>query len=112
MEEPKDSPKSNVSKMPTETQKIKAAVSHKDSLLAAEARMTNTEFVTSLMEFSPVGSLSQAFVIEAIRSYSNIVADLGRPVDEDGALFSKRAWYDCAVDFKMRVSNKYKDASK
>jgi hypothetical protein len=36
---------------------------------------TNVEFVTRMMEFSNYGALAQLFVLEAIRNWSNLVAE-------------------------------------
>ena len=36
---------------------------------------TNAEFVTRMMEFSNYGALAQLFVLEAIRNWSNLVAE-------------------------------------
>jgi hypothetical protein len=36
---------------------------------------TNVEFVTRMMEFSNYGALAQLFVLEAVRNWSNLVAE-------------------------------------
>jgi hypothetical protein len=87
--------------------KIIKPVFDTDEINKAERAMTNTEFVTSVMEFSMYGSLTQSFVIEALRKYSENITLMGRPTEEDGGLISKRMWHDIAVEVSGRIEAKY-----
>jgi hypothetical protein len=56
-------------------------------------QQTNEEFVSDLMNYSPVGALCQAFIIEAIRSYSENVMNI--PDDSpqwENSFISLAAW--------------------
>lgn len=41
----------------------------------SNARETNTEFITRLMEFSPAGALAQVMIIQAIDTFTREVAN-------------------------------------
>jgi hypothetical protein len=56
-------------------------------------QQTNEEFVSDLMNYSPVGALCQAFIIEAIRNYSENVMKI--PDDSpqwENSFISLSAW--------------------
>lgn len=55
------------------------------------ASESNTDFMYRIMSFSPHGALVQMFVIEALRQYSEAVADPSVQVP-DTALLSGQAW--------------------
>jgi len=65
---------------------------------------TNDDFVHDLLNYSPYGGICQAFVIEAIRHYSTMVAqsDPG-PLEADTGMISKHLWRDIAVNIKTRT---------
>ena len=54
----------------------------------------NVTFVKRLMEFNPAGALAQAFVIEALASYSQSVMKSEPWGDE--VMISFPAWHACA----------------
>ena len=58
---------------------------------------TNIEFVTRIMEFSPFGALSQAFVIQALSCHAELCS-VERIPD---------AWQDCAKWIKEELEKKY-----
>lgn len=65
-------------------------------------RQTNTEFVTSLMNFCPKGPLIQPFVMQALISYSEGV--LASPHGfMDGHIISEAAWRDLAAHVKQEL---------
>ena len=52
---------------------------------------TNEEFVVRIMNFCPQGALIQAFVLEALRQYSETVADPKVHIP-DSDLLNGQAW--------------------
>ena len=71
-------------------------------------RMTNTEFVVHLMEYSRNGPLMQMFVIDALGKWADRVA--ASPPIEHG-LINGEAWKDCAVELRERLNEKYRSAA-
>ena len=61
------------------------------------ARPTNVEFVTELMEISRNGPMIQAYVLEALRLYSDSVVQNQDQIPEDGFI-SRRLWVSCAEE--------------
>ena len=57
---------------------------------------TNVEKIQELMTRSPAGPLMQAFILEAVRRYSEDIINEGVPEDNPRALISPKAWYTCA----------------
>jgi len=57
---------------------------------------TNVEKIQELMTRSPAGPLMQAFILEAVRRYSEDIINEGIPEDNPRALISPKAWYTCA----------------
>lgn len=49
-------------------------------------RETNVEFVTRIMEFCPHGALGQAFVMEALDAYCQLVKDAPPGIFDNGLL--------------------------
>lgn len=70
---------------------------------------SNTEFVTELMEFSKSGPLTQVFVIEAIRYYSELIVKNGEPKENLMQLISPVAWYKVAVEVDKRLKEAYEN---
>lgn len=56
--------------------------------------ITNVDFVTDLMSYSPVGALAQAFILEAIGRYAKEVCE-AEPWPDD-VMLSFEAWQRCA----------------
>jgi hypothetical protein len=57
---------------------------------------SNVEKIQELMTSSPAGPLMQAFILEAVRRYSEDIINEGVPEDNPRALISPKAWYTCA----------------
>lgn len=70
-------------------------------------RMTNTEFVTQIMEFAKSGPLMQAFIIEALSYYSKMVAEM--PVEKigGGAFMNPHAWKACGEELHREIEARY-----
>lgn len=66
---------------------------------------TNVEFVTDLMEFSAHGALIQAFVIQALDRYSQVVV-AATPEALDTGFVSGRAWHGCAVEVRRKLAQR------
>jgi hypothetical protein len=58
---------------------------------------TNIQKINHLMTMYPGDSLTQAFVIEAVRRYAAEVVDAGMPADNPRAIISPAAWYATAA---------------
>ena len=57
---------------------------------------SNVQKIQELMTRSPAGPLMQAFILEAVRRYSEDIINEGIPEDNPRALISPKAWYTCA----------------
>jgi hypothetical protein len=68
--------------------------------------LTNTEFVTELMEFSRFGALSQMFIIDAIQRHADSVA-AADPEALANPFVNEHAWIGVAKEIKERVEAKY-----
>lgn len=73
---------------------------------------SNVEFVTDLMEYSQYGGVSQVFIIEAIRYYSELIISRGEPKDDPEAFINPTLWYKVAKDINQQVVDKYERKSK
>jgi len=67
------------------------------------AEMTNTEFVTELMEYSRCGPLIQVFVIQALAQFSKQVAS-STPEALDTPMVSGATWHRCAVEIREKLN--------
>jgi len=65
---------------------------------------TNVEKIQELMTRSPAGPLMQAFILEAVRRYSEDIINEGIPEDNPRALISPKAWYVCAEVAYLELS--------
>ncbi|RMX08214.1 hypothetical protein D8I35_03630 [Corticibacter populi] len=68
--------------------------------------MTNVEFVTELMEFSPYGALAQMFIIDAIAKHAKAVAQ-ATPEKFESAMLSGEAWIGVAKDINAKLKAHY-----
>ena len=69
------------------------------------ARPTNVEFVTELMEVSRNGPMIQAYVLEALRLYSDSVVQNQDQIPEDGFI-SRRLWVSCAEEVLEKLEGR------
>lgn len=69
------------------------------------ARTTNLEFVVELMEFSNNGPMIQAYVLEALRLYSDSVVQNQDQIPEDGFI-SRRLWVACAEEVLAKLTER------
>ena len=67
---------------------------------------TNVEFVTRIMENSRAGPLMQAFVIQALATFSKRVAE-STPEKLDTPMISGAAWHKCGVELNKEFNLKY-----
>jgi hypothetical protein len=65
---------------------------------------TNIEFITRIMDFSKKGGLMQAFIIEAIASYSEYVKDAD--LSSMGGLISPEAWRECSTEILAELEKR------
>lgn len=69
------------------------------------ARPTNVEFITELMEVSRNGPMIQAYVLEALRLYSDSVVQNQDQIPEDGFI-SRRLWVSCAEEVLEKLEGR------
>jgi hypothetical protein len=74
--------------------------------------LSNMDFLYDIMNFSPHGGMTQAFIMEAIRHYSNIVADCPLPEDykeeEDTGMVTQKFWRDLGIYVRDRIHTQLK----
>lgn len=68
----------------------------------------NEDLVKNLMTFSPYGAMGQIFVVEAIRSYAEQLANKPAPRDDLSAMVSPVLWHAIATDVHARCQAFYK----
>ena len=61
-------------------------------------RMTNVQRLTHLMEFSTTGPLMQAYIINALISYSEDMVDEDEETNPDHSLLVAGVWRRCAEE--------------
>jgi hypothetical protein len=66
---------------------------------------TNIQLVRHIMEYSQVGALKQAFVIEALYSYSNKILE-DKEVWPQGSFVSQEAWQTCAEEVIASITGR------
>lgn len=68
-------------------------------------RPTNVEFIVELMEFSNNGALIQAYVLEALRIYSESVVQNQDQIPEEGFI-SRKLWVSCAEEILAKLKER------
>jgi hypothetical protein len=69
--------------------------------------LTNEEFMSELMNFSPFGGVVQAFVVEAMAYYCEEVINQEGVVEDPKALISISTWRAVAKDVLGKINAKY-----
>ena len=71
--------------------------------------MTNTEFVTHLMEFSRSGAMSQLFILNAIEKQAQAVVDDQASIIQnmEDSFISGKAWVRTAKIILEEVETRY-----
>lgn len=69
------------------------------------SRTTNVEFIVELMEFSNNGPLIQAYVLEALRLYSDSVVQNQDQIPEEGFI-SRKLWVSCAEEVLAKLEER------
>lgn len=87
--------------------KVTASEEIKLTLVDSKKPMTNTEFITDLMEYSYHGALTQIFIIEAIKRYAEIIVAQAKPTDPGTSFISAIAWHEIAEEIKTRMEAAY-----
>ena len=70
-------------------------------------KLNNEEFIAFLMMYSPYGALCQVFIIEAIRKYSEMVAQQENAKDDPDAIVNPVVWQGIAKDIYKKHTMKY-----
>lgn len=76
------------------------------------ASLTNEEFFNELMSFSQYGPLTQVFVIEAVRFYSEKVSSTPEPAEHGNGMISAIVWHRIAVDVGKALEEQYASSAK
>ena len=66
---------------------------------------TNIQLVRHIMEYSQAGALKQAFVIEALYSYSQQILE-DKEVWPQGSFVSQEAWHVCAEEVIASITGR------
>lgn len=74
-------------------------------------KMTNQEFLKWVMNFSTHGALAEVFIIEAVRYYSEKVANQPKPEDDDKSFINPLAWYELGQEINSKMKMKYEKKS-
>lgn len=74
-------------------------------------KMTNQEFLKWVMNFSSHGALAEVFIVEAVRFYSEKVANSPMPKDDKASVISPVAWHELASEINAKVKTKYEKKS-
>lgn len=69
------------------------------------SRTTNVEFMVELMEFSDNGPIIQAYVLEALRLYSDSVVQNQEQIPE-GGFISRKLWVSCAEEVLAKLEER------
>jgi hypothetical protein len=80
---------------------------HEKAELERLDRLTNEEFISELMTFSPYGGIQQAFVIEAIRNYSERVCSRPEPASDRSEFIDPQYWHKIATHVHTQFLKKY-----
>lgn len=70
-------------------------------------RQTNVEFLTDLMEFSPLGPLTQAFIVHTLHVGARQIADDPNPSRFDSAVLDGTYWQQIAKHVADRMDEFY-----
>ena len=70
--------------------------------------LNNIEFVTQIMKYSSYGALSQAFIIEAVRRYSEDVIEHEHEVRESmmNHIINPEAWLGVAREIDKKIKER------
>jgi aminopeptidase-like protein len=68
---------------------------------------TNIQLVRHIMEYSQVGALKQAFVIEALYQYSQQILD-DKDAWPQNSFVSQEAWQTCAEETLNQLKGEFK----
>lgn len=69
--------------------------------------LTNTEFIEQLMNNNAYGPLTQSYVIEAIRFYSEKITEIPEPKDDPSQFISPKLWHQIAAYALDQIKMKY-----
>jgi hypothetical protein len=77
-------------------------------------RLTNTEFVTQLMDFSPKGVMMQLVVLEALRQYPVHILENKEEFTKSmkGGFISPEAWIATCEELQTQLKARFAPAPK
>lgn len=73
----------------------------------SNARETNVEFVTRIMEFAPTGAMAQMFVIEAMGRYAKEISKADLSAWSENSIIHPAAWKHTADFILEELEQKY-----
>ena len=74
----------------------------------AKQRPTNMQTVRSIMLYSDYGALIQAFVMEGLRSYSELILQTELP---ENGFSSSELWKGCAQEVLNKLNQHFEEGS-
>jgi len=86
---------------------MEANVTEDEARIKRLKGMTNDEFVSHLMNYSPYGGVVQAFIIEAIAYYAEEVVNSEGTLEDASKLISMDTWKGVAKDVLTKIKEKY-----
>lgn len=75
--------------------------------MTEDNRFDNSAFINQLMNYSPFGPYVQIFILEALRSYSELVTEQPRPEDDFVKIINPARWHDIASDISRQIKERY-----
>jgi hypothetical protein len=82
-----------------------AAKVEKEPKVPLPERLSNIDRVHHMMNFSKHGGMTQAFIMEAIRFYSDLHSKVEIAEDDpDDGIISKHLWKNIAIDVNKQIN--------
>lgn len=72
-----------------------------------DAKLQPLEFLGEIISKGPYETLSEAFVIESIRHYSNVILQNERPTEHGNGVVSQIEWYNIAEFMRRRITSNF-----
>jgi hypothetical protein len=74
-------------------------------------QLSTSALIEKLSNNEGFGPLSQLFIIEAIRYYSERIIENGEPTDNGKTLINPIAWYNIAKEMNSSIESNYTSAA-
>jgi len=68
---------------------------------------TNSQIVSDLFTQSASGPMVEMIIMEALRSYTQMISDMGEPADNPGEFLNKKEWWKACKVINEEIINMY-----